>query len=416
MSNTLFANGGQSKRLKHGRGLYMKDVYTHGGYIEGDIGEYLDFSANIAPFGMPERVREAAQTAIAEAERYPDPYCRELIRALSEKTGLKPDNIAVGNGACDLIYRIVQACFGTCDCGTGKRGIVDSEALIVEPAFSEYERALKLFGTEILHYPVESGASRLSGQGRQKEIFGGNTPDRTGLSELSDKIENDGIGSPGLIFIANPSNPEGRLFEREELVRLAGVCSEKGVILAVDECFMGFVPDYADRSLLPLMAERPESFENLLVIDAFTKLYAMPGLRLGYLSGGSKALIKRIDSLRPPWFISTPALKAGLAALELTEKEYRLPLVDYLAKQRDHIKKALEDLGFEVTDGKANYLFFKCGIKDLKERLLKKKILIRDCSDYCGLSEGCFRTAVLTEEKNRRLLEAVSEVVKEVYG
>ena len=80
------------------------------------------------------------------------------------------------------------------------------------------------------------------------------------------------------------------------------------------------------------------------------------------------------------------------------------------------MKKALEDLGFEVADGQADYLFFSGGITDLKERLLKKGILIRDCSDYCGLSKGVYRTAVLTEEKNKRLLEAVSEVVKEVYG
>ena len=390
----------------------MKDMYMHGGYIEGNIGEFLDFSANIAPFGMPAGVREAAEKAIAEAERYPDPFCKELIRALSEKTGLCPDNIAVGNGACDLIYRTVQACFGAGGAVSGSGCITDRKALIAEPAFSEYERALSLYGAVVLHYPLWDGANRLSFEGGGKEILWGSNPDRQGLYELSEMIENDRIGNIGLIFIANPSNPEGRLFERKELVGLAKVCGKKGIILAVDECFMGFVSDNMHFSLLPLIAEEPESFENVLVTDAFTKLYAMPGLRLGYLGGGSAALVKRIDSLRQPWLISTPALKAGLAALELTEEEYRLPLADHINKQRRIMKEALEDLGFEVADGQANYLFFTGAIKNLKERLLEKRILIRDCSDYFGLSKGCYRAAVLSEEKNRRLLEAVSEAVK----
>ncbi len=402
---------GSNKTVRAWQGIYMKDMYTHGGFIEGDIGEYLDFSANIAPFGMPAGVRAAAEAAIAEAERYPDPFCKELIRALSQKTGLCADNIAVGNGACDLIYRTVQACFGICclcDGGKNKSGISGRKAIIIEPAFSEYERALKLFGVEVIHYHAGSVTKCLSRKGRE------GIPDRPDLSELSEEIGHDRIGNIGLIFIANPSNPEGRLFDREELVGLAKICGKKGIILVADECFMGFVSDKTQYSLLPLIAKEQESFENVLVIDAFTKLYAMPGLRLGFLAGGSKALIERIDSLRQPWLISTPALKAGIAALELTEEEYRLPLADHLKKQRRIMKEALENLGFEVADGQANYLFFTGGIKDLKERLLKKKILIRDCSDYYGLSKGSYRTAVLTEEKNRRLLEAVSEAVKEV--
>ena len=362
----------------------MDRIYTHGGYIDGRIEEYLDFSANIAPFGMPGKVKEAVRASIEKAERYPDPFCTKLREALAEKYGVGAENIIPGNGACDLIYRIAGA-FAAMPrfSKTAER----KQALIVEPAFSEYERALCFNETETLHYFTKSS-------------------DISGLTEglESSHSQNSAVG---LVFLANPANPTGTLIRREALTRLAKACERKGTVLVVDECFMGFLKDDSDYSMLPAIRKDPGAFRNVLVLNAFTKLYAMPGLRLGYLIGSNPDLLKKIDALRQPWNISVPAYEAGLAALKLSEEEYRIPLVQYITKQRAFLKKELSGLGFRVADGQANYLFFESDRMDLKERLLEKGILIRDCSDYYGLSKGCYRVAVRREEENVRLIEAL---------
>jgi len=337
----------------------------HGGYFPGDMTGYLDFSANIAPFGMPEKVKEAAVEAIGHSHRYPDPHCLRLREAIAEKYASDPENVICGNGAADLIYRIAGALRGKL-----------KRALIIEPAFTEYERALKLYGVEVSHF----------------------VPENDGMADCIDHIVNDGSD---LIFIANPSNPKGILTDRKDLERLSSACAGKGIILVIDECFIGFIEDYQKYSMSECLNE------YTLVLNAFTKLYAMPGLRLGYITGKNPGLLKKIDEERQPWVISEPAYEAGLAALELSDEEYRLPLVKYITAQRELLWKELKRIGFDEITGTANYLFFRSGITDLKERMLSEKIIIRDCSDYYGLCKGCCRIAVLLEEENRRLIKAL---------
>ncbi|MCR4656284.1 MAG: aminotransferase class I/II-fold pyridoxal phosphate-dependent enzyme [Lachnospiraceae bacterium] len=336
----------------------------HGGYFPGDITGYLDFSANIAPFGMPEKVKEAAKEAVGLSHRYPDPHCLRLREAIAEKYASGPENVICGNGAADLIYRIA---------GALRENL--KRALIIEPAFTEYERALKLYGAEVSHFVQENG----------------------NIADCLEHIRNSDID---IVFIANPSNPKGILTDRNDLEKLSAVCAEKRIILVIDECFMEFVEDCREYSMSGCLNE------YTLVLNAFTKLYAMPGLRLGYIIGKNPVLLKKIDEERQPWVISTPAYEAGLAALKLSDEEYRLPLVKYIAARREFLRKELKEIGFDEISGTANYLFFRSEITDLKERMLSGKIIIRDCSDYYGLCKGCYRIAVLGDEENRRLIDA----------
>ncbi len=341
----------------------------HGGYLAEDVTGYLDFSANISPFGMPDKVKEAARAAVERSDRYPDPHCLGLRQAIAEKYSVASENVICGNGAADLIYRTVSALRGSI-----------KKALIIEPAFTEYERALSLCGIEVSHFTPKDG-------------------------DIMDCLDIITASDIDLIFIANPSNPKGILFERNELERLSHACAEKKVILVIDECFIEFLEDYRAYSMLSRLNE------YILVLNAFTKLYAMPGLRLGYIIGRDPGLLKKIDEERQPWVVSAPAYEAGLAALKLSDEEYRLPLVKYITIEREYLAGGLNRLGFKEISGRANYLFFKSEIKDLKERMLSEKMIIRDCSDYYGLEKGFYRIAVLKEEENRRFLKALERVL-----
>lgn len=347
----------------------------HGGDWAGYEQEYgcipLDFSSNTSPLGMPEGVRAAAARALLDAERYPDPLCRELCRAIAAAEGVDALWCLCGDGAAGLIYRAVLA----------RR---PKRALVTAPAFAEYEAALALAGCEIAHYPLTEETGFLLGR------------------EFADWI------APGtdMVFLCQPNNPTGRTVPRALLLEVLERCREAGALLVMDECFCGLLEDPAAFTLKGALAE----FPNLLILKAFTKLYAMAGLRLGYCLCASAALLEAMRRAGQPWAVSGPAQAAGLAALR--EWEYAEAVRTLVAAERPRLASALEELGMHVVPGEANYLLFHCRIP-LLEPLRRRGILLRGCANYRGLGPGWYRTAVRTREENGRLTAALEEILRE---
>ena len=170
--------------------------------------------------------------------------------------------------------------------------------------------------------------------------------------------------------------------------------------MAVDECFLDFVPEPEKYTL----KEYLKDYENLFLFKAFTKRYAMAGVRLGYGLCGNGKLLEKMESMCQPWNVSSLAQAAGLAALKETAYVEEGRQVTF--QELDYLKKELSALGYPVYPSQANYVFFK-GPEDLYEKLEKKKILIRDCSNYTGLCKGYYRVAVKNHEENRALIQAL---------
>ena len=148
--------------------------------------------------------------------------------------------------------------------------------------------------------------------------------------------------------------------------------------------------------------------QRLLVLDAFTKRFAMPGIRLGYLMAANPEILEMIHAQQAEWSVSLPAQIAGLAALE-TGKEYIETARTLVASERAKMAAALEKFGCRVFPGEANYIFFSCE-KELYEPLLQRGILIRRCDNYPGLEKGDYRAAVLRPEENQVLVGALAEI------
>ena len=147
-----------------------------------------------------------------------------------------------------------------------------------------------------------------------------------------------------------------------------------------------------------------------MILKSFTKLFAIPGLRLGYALCSDTELLSRMQRAGQPWAVSEPAQAAGIAALKADG--FQEETVRLVQRERAFLKKALEDLGFHVLDGQANYLCFRAeGDRNLTERLLNEGILLRSCGNYRGLGEDYYRTAVRGREENERLLAALRKVV-----
>ena len=334
-------------------------------------GKVLDFSANLNPLGMPEAVRRAAASSVAEAIHYPDPYCRELKKVIARHDHIPNTNwVVCGSGAAELIFRLALV-------------LGAEKALVTAPTFSEYETALTWSGCQVLYHTL--------------------SPERN--FDLTESILDDITGDLSVLFLCTPNNPTGRLIPQDLLVEILQRCKRTGTRLVLDECFLS-LSDGAGLGMAPWVMD-----ESLFLLRAFTKSYAVPGLRLGYGLTADRRLQEALDRAGPPWSVSVPAQAAGIAAFQECP-DWPEQARKFLAEERPRLITGLRGLGLSVVEGQANYVLFRAeGTADLKERLLERGILIRSCANYRGLGPDYYRVCVRLESDNRRLLAALQEVL-----
>jgi len=334
-------------------------IQIHGGnyYHDNDL---LDFSANINPLGMPEHVREAVIRSACLWEQYPDPDCTALVRKLSEVEQIPENQIVCGNGAADLIYRIVQA-------------FRPERALICAPSFGEYDKALHDIHCRIDYFYLHP-----------EENF-----------SLTDRFLSEIKPGTDMLFLCSPNNPTGRVINHMLLKQIADICLKRNILCICDECFLDFCDGISMKTYLN---------RNIMILKAFTKIFAMPGLRLGYLLAGSPEDAARVGHSGQYWSVSAPAQAAGLAALK--EQEFISKTRQYIRTEKTYLMSEFEKLNIRYFPSDVNFILF-CSEPGLDDLLLKERILIRNCQSYHGLSDSYFRTAVRTHEENQRLLCAV---------
>lgn len=339
--------------LEHGGDLFSaQKIYS---------GEILDMSVNLNPMGTPPQVLQAARDALDQVREYPDPQCRRLRQAIAQKDGVSPEQIFCGNGAAEVIFRLALA-------------LRPRAALLTAPTFSEYEGALAQVGCGCRFHTLH-----------EEDNF-----------DVTEAILDDIAPPVELVMVCSPNNPTGRLIPEPLLLRMLARCREIGAVLAVDECFLPLARE--GRGLAPYLAEHP----NLFLLRAFTKTYAIPGLRLGY-GLGAPDLVEKLTDWGACWNVSGVAQAAGLACCALPD--WPAGGRQMLALERPLLQAGLERLGCRVIPGSANYLLFRApGVHDLKERLLRRGVLVRSCANYRGLGPDWYRAAVRQRADNERFL------------
>ena len=347
---------------------------VHGGDWAGYLARFghdaLDFSANVSPLGLPQGVADAIVAALPTADRYPDPLCRELRTALSRAEQLPEPWILCGNGAADLIYRLVWT-------------LKPRRALLPAPTFAEYAAALESVGCEVKRKTLHEA-------------------DDFAVTEAFVQAVNQSID---LVFLCQPNNPTGQITPPELVQRLVRRCADCGAVLVVDECFLDFLQQRDALTAKPLLQTAP----NLVILKAFTKLYAMAGVRLGYALCANTALLAKMQAAGQPWGVSSLAQAAGAAALR--ETAYADAVRTLIADQRPRLAAGLRALGLQVIEGSANYLLFRAP-ETLGAALQQRGVCLRSCGNYPGLSAGWYRTAVRTAPENEQLLQTMREVLK----
>lgn len=336
-------------------------------------GKSLDFSVNTNPVGIPSDIVQCSGDFISTFGFYPDAGCQALRHALAEKYAVPPEFIYCGSGADDIIYRLVFA-------------LQPKKALILEPTFEEYGRALSLVGCEINHFQLT-----------EKEDF------HLNMERLASAIDQIDI-----LFVCNPNNPTGQLTHHEEILRLLKKCENNHVICVVDECFMEMLRDWR----MLTVKQDSKSFRNLIVVDAFTKAFAIPGLRLGFAITQNRELQERIRTFGQEFNVSTPAQLAGLMALSDTqymEKYYAL-----IKEERPWMVKCFHKLGIHTYPATANFFLAKAPVANFNEMLLTWGVKVRDCSKFYGLSNEYCRFAVRQHEENASLIAILENMRREL--
>ena len=343
--------------------------HIHGGNVY-QYKNCVDFSANCNPLGTPESVKNAIIESLSHISDYPQVGCAPLKDAIAQYEGVKPSQVICGNGAAELIFSLCRA-------------LKPKKALLPAPTFAEYEQALTSVDCVCSHFFLK---------------------EETNFSMEASFLEEIKKGFD-IIFLCNPNNPTGILTDRDFLMKVLKKCREHSVFLVVDECFLDFVEEPESYTLKDVLKE----YQNLFLLKAFTKRYAMAGVRLGYGLTANQDLLQKMESVTQPWNVSSLAQAAGLAALKETEyvKEGR----ETVFKEQEFLKKEMKELGFTVFPSEANYIFFK-GERNLFEKCVEKGVLIRDCSNYPGLESGYFRIAVKNHEDNKTLIRALKEIAE----
>ena len=378
----------------------------HGGNIykifrEKNIKEILDYSSNINPYGIPESLKKKITENLEVLERYPDPDYVELREKLANLNKVNLSDIILGNGATEIIFLFMKV-------------INPKKILIVSPTFGEYERAVK--ATEIPRDIVSLSCSGDNKNIENKEIeieyFELKESDdfKLNIGNLKNELEK----KYDLLIICNPNNPTGKFLKLAQTEEILKECNKYDTKLFIDEAFIEFLADGMKESII----NTEENKKNLFVTRAFTKFFAIPGLRLGYGMYFDKELEQKISEKKEPWSVNNIAEMAGLTVLDDTE--YIEKTLKWITKEKIYMYEKLNEIsGIKVYETEVNFITGKIdeklfseglNVKILRENMLEQGILIRDASNFKFLDERFFRLAIKDRASNDRVIKAMKEI------
>lgn len=337
----------------------------HGGYW-GKTKEMVDFSVNINPLGIPKGLKKKLTEGISDLVRYPEISGESAQLKLAKDLDKEKDQLILGNGAIELIYLFA-------------RSLKPGKALIIQPTFNEYERALKMYGWEINHLILK----------RENDFL-------LQTKKFESRLE---IFKPDLIFMCNPNNPTGKLYSSDQIKRWME-CSSPQTTWFFDESFIDFTESAG-------MLKEDLNEKKIFILKSLTKFYALPGLRIGY-GAGNPQIIKKMITYKEPWTINSLALIALNEVYQ--EKVFAKETRVFIKAQREMVYRQLETIPY-LQVFKSDTDFHLCRLTDnrlalvLKEALEKKGMSLRTCEDFLGLDASYFRIALKKAADNAKLID-----------
>lgn len=367
----------------------------------------LDFSVSLNPLGPPPAAIAAARKAIDRSGEYPEPGCPRLTAKIADRHGVAHDRVIVGAGTSEIISLIAQSLREVLALHAREAGDESmSLAHLIEPAYGEYRRAsvLNELRTTVWKKPT---------MGWDMDFLP--------------------MSANGIYWTGNPTSPVGRAWERSTLLRK--VDDSQGLLVVVDEAYLPFYADEAERTVTTAAASRT----NLLALRSMTKIYAMPGIRVGY-AVASADMVDRLQQYQNPWSVDSPSEAALLAALD--DDEYLDRSIELIASESAWLTDQLWDVSGvrpvwpsakrpEGTPPRPNWVLVSLvetpwTSVQVHEELARRGILVRECSNFAGLepdavvtgpngleiaTRGHLRFAVRTKPENDKLVTILGDIL-----
>lgn len=331
-------------------------IYGHGddSFNYADI--RLNFSSNVSPYGINYQLLAHLKKSAENLNAYPEPLANTLATRIENQNGFPLGTVLVTNGAVEAFYLLASL-------------FEKKKSLIYVPSFSEYKDACEMYSHDV--------------EFSDNECY---TEDKSTHFDT--------------IWICNPNNPDGKIFDAQMLIKR--VVQNPRTVFIVDEAYVDFV----DASIS--VVSRVPYLPNLVVVRSLTKRFAIPGLRLGYLVA-SPVIVNKLKEKLMPWRINTLAMEAGMFCLSDGYSD-NFDLNSLLAESNRLQAEISRIDGFLVYPSKTSFFLVKSTNKSslLKNELAEKYgILIRDASNFRGLSDKHFRISTQLYENNNYLIQAL---------
>ena len=347
----------------------MKKNFSHGGLVydsDGRLDFKLDFSANINPLGLPESVRRTLIENLEGVIHYPDPSANELKKVLAKRYNVATKNLVLLNGAAEFFYLYFNV-------------TRPARVLIPVPSFSEYEKAALSTGANVEYFFL-----------REENNFA------LDVEKLLAKVTAEKFDC---VVIGRPNNPTGNIVSLDAIKKIS-----QSVNVIVDESFIDFLPIESARELVN---------EKISVVQSLTKIFAIPGLRLGF-AVVDETFAHRLNFSKDVWNVNFLAQKAGVAAL--ADEKYLSDTRAWLEGEKKYFTLKLRELSdMKVFEPTANFVLIKFFSKEIAGFVIKKlyeeKILVRSCGNFAGLDKRFLRLAIRTRAENDSLVSAFCRVV-----
>jgi|Deesub1362A_J573_1020465.scaffolds.fasta_scaffold00105_13 histidinol-phosphate aminotransferase len=332
------------------------------------IEDIIKLASNENPLGPPPLAIKALTESIWEVATYPEEDAGELRSEIARYLGLKKENIIAGNGSDEILDLVTKIFLEKGD-----------QAIIPVPTFSMYASLVKIYSGQPIFVQLDKN-------------FNFNTEKI--VESISEKTK--------LIFICSPNNPTGTKIPDEGLLRIL----EEDVIVILDEAYV----EFSDISNIDKIKE----YENLIVCRTFSKAFGLAGLRVGY-GVAPKQIIDLMLRIKTPFSVNLLAQKAAIASLK--DKKHLENTIRLIKEQRKFLISNLSKIPkIKVYPSYGNFVLVDVketgkNSKKVADALLKRGIIIRDCSSFYGMDDHHIRVSIGKPEENKKFLEALKEVI-----
>jgi histidinol-phosphate aminotransferase len=333
-------------------------------------GELVKLASNETPFQPHPQVLEAVEAQLRTLNRYPDPTKATLRRRLSDRTGVAPERIAIGNGSCELLLAGAEAMLEP-----------GAEVVYAWPSFSIYPHLAAMTGARAIEVPLNDA--------QEHDL---------------DAMANEVTAATRVVIVCNPNNPTATALPPAQLDEFLTTVP-RNVAVILDEAYIEFAMTQDPDDSLALLTKHP----NLILLRTFSKIYGLCGLRVGYALGSADFRMA-VDRVRQPFSVNALALAAATEALNhMDELERR---VEQTTVERMHVESELEERGFDTTDSQANFSWVSLGDRDedeIVDGLAKQGVIVR-AGGALGQA-GWMRVTYGTRHENDRFLAALDQLV-----